>query len=70
MANEIVIQVNGETRQTAPGVSVTGLLAELGLNAGRVAIEYNLQILPKAKWEETRIAQGDRLEIVQFVGGG
>ena len=70
MANEIVIQVNGETRQTAPGLSVTGLLAELGLNAGRVAIEYNLQILPKAKWEETRIAQGDRLEIVQFVGGG
>ena len=70
MANEIVIPVNGETRQTAPGLSVTGLLAELGLNAGRVAIEYNLQILPKAKWEETRIAQGDRLEIVQFVGGG
>jgi thiamine biosynthesis protein ThiS len=70
MANEIIIQVNGETRQTAPGLSVTGLLAELGLNAGRVAIEYNLQILPKAKWEETQIVQGDKLEIVQFVGGG
>ncbi len=70
MAKEIVIQVNGETRETAAGMSVTGLLAELGLNAGRVAIEYNLQILPKAKWGETHIAQGDKLEIVQFVGGG
>jgi thiamine biosynthesis protein ThiS len=70
MAKEIVIQVNGETRETAAGMSVTGLLAELGLNAWRVAIEYNLQILPKAKWEETQIAEGDKLEIVQFVGGG
>jgi thiamine biosynthesis protein ThiS len=40
------------------------------LNTGRVAIEYNLQILPKAKWEETQVAEGDRFEIVQFVGGG
>jgi thiamine biosynthesis protein ThiS len=70
MAKEIVIQVNGERRETAAGMSVTGLLAELGLNAGRLAIEYNLQILPKAKWEQTKIADGDKLEIVQFVGGG
>jgi sulfur carrier protein len=70
MAKEIVIQLNGEPRETAAGMSVTGLLAELGLNAGRVAIEYNLQILPKAKWGATQIAQGDKLEIVQFVGGG
>jgi thiamine biosynthesis protein ThiS len=70
MENAILIQVNGEKRETAPGTTVGGLLSQLGLNAGRVAIEYNLRILPKAKWEETRVAQGDRLEIVQFVGGG
>jgi thiamine biosynthesis protein ThiS len=70
MAKEIVIHVNGESRQAASGMTVTGLLAELGLNARRVAIEYNLQILPKANWEQTQIAEGDRFEIVQFVGGG
>jgi len=70
MENRILIQVNGETRETAAGTTVAGLLAQLGLNRGRVAIEHNLQILPKAKWEETQIASGDRLEIVQFVGGG
>jgi len=52
------------------GTSVRALLDHLGLNPGRVAIEYNLEILPKTKWEETRVAPGDRLEIVQFVGGG
>jgi len=70
MAKEIHIQVNGENREAAAGLTVTGLLAELGLNAGRVAVEYNLQILPKAKWQQTQIAAGDKLEIVQFVGGG
>lgn len=70
MAQSIVIQVNGENRETAAGTNVAGLLAQLGLNTGRVAIEYNLQILPKAKWEETQVAEGDRFEIVQFVGGG
>lgn len=66
----IVVQVNGESRKMAPGTTVAGLLSQLGLNSGRVAIEYNLQILPKAKWEETEVAEGDRFEIVQFVGGG
>lgn len=70
MTDVILIQVNGETRETPAGTTVRGLLDQLGLNAGRVAIEYNLQILPKAKWEETHVAGGDKLEIVQFVGGG
>lgn len=70
MAQSIVIQVNGESRETAAGTTVAGLLSQLGLKTGRVAIEYNLQILPKAKWEETEVAEGDRFEIVQFVGGG
>ncbi len=70
MGAEIVVQVNGENRETAAGTTVYGLLEQLGLKAGRVAIEYNLQILPRSKWEETQVAAGDRVEIVQFVGGG
>ena len=64
------IEVNGESRETAAGQTISGLLAELGLSKGRVAIEYNLQILPKAQWTETQVVNGDRVEIVQFVGGG
>jgi len=70
MANEIQVHVNGESKQLPPGTSVRGVLDHLGLNPGRVAIEYNLAILPKTKWDDTRVASGDRLEIVQFVGGG
>lgn len=70
MSNAVTIQVNGGNRETSAGTTVTALLAQLGLNSGRVAIEYNLQILPKSKWDQTHIAHGDRLEIVQFVGGG
>ena len=70
MAEGIVIQVNGEAQETKPGATVLVLLEQLGLNAGRVAIEYNLRILPKAEWAETKVATGDRIEIVQFVGGG
>lgn len=70
MTNGILIHVNGESRETEAGTTVRGLLDQLGLNEGRVAIEYNLQILPRAKWAETPVAHGDKLEIVQFVGGG
>jgi thiamine biosynthesis protein ThiS len=66
----MLIQINGEPRETSPGTTVAALLSQLGLNPGRVAIERNLHILPKTKWEQTQIAPGDRFEIVQFVGGG
>lgn len=70
MESIIQIQVNGESRATPAGTTVRSLLDQLGLNPGRVAIEYNRHILAKSKWEETKVAAGDRLEIVQFVGGG
>lgn len=70
LAEPISIQVNGEKKELASSVTVRQLLEQLGLNPGRVAIEHNLQILPKEKWDETRVAAGDRFEIVQFVGGG
>jgi thiamine biosynthesis protein ThiS len=66
----ISIVVNGENRAAQPGTTVTDLLRELGLDAGRVAIERNLEILPRPKWFETTVEPGDRYEIVQFVGGG
>ncbi len=64
------IVVNGEERVSKAGDTVTDLLVALGLENGRVAIERNLTILPRADWATTRIAAGDRYEIVQFVGGG
>lgn len=70
MPEAIIIQVNGEGRETPAGTTVANLLAQIGLQSGRVAIEYNLHILPKSQWDSTQVAQGDRLEIVQFVGGG
>jgi thiamine biosynthesis protein ThiS len=70
MSNEIQIVVNGENRSVAPGATVADLLAALALPPGRVAIERNLEILPRPQWAETRLAPDDRYEIVQFVGGG
>jgi len=70
METTITISVNGENRKSHTGASVADLLRELGLDGGRVAIERNLEILPRPKWSETRVEAGDRYEIVQFVGGG
>ncbi len=70
METTISIVVNGENRGAKPGATIIDLLQELGLDSGRVAIERNLEILPRPKWTETQVAPGDRYEIVQFVGGG
>jgi len=70
MSEIISIVVNGETREAAGGATVTQLLQALGIHGGRVAIERNLKILPRTAWNETRVTDGDRYEIVQFVGGG
>jgi thiamine biosynthesis protein ThiS len=67
---ESTIQVNGETRPAITGSTVVDLLRELGLEDGRVAIERNLEILPRPQWSETKVVPGDRYEIVHFVGGG
>ena len=62
--------MNGETRRAQPDASVADLLRELGLDGGRVAIERNLEILPRPQWAQTLVERGDRYEIAQFVGGG
>ena len=70
MSETISIVVNGEARESASGANVMQLLESLGIQGGRVAIERNMQILPRAAWAETQVGAGDRFEIVQFVGGG
>jgi thiamine biosynthesis protein ThiS len=70
MSTAIMISVNGESRETKTGTTVSTLLGDLGLDAGRVAVERNLEILPRPLWPATQVAAGDCYEIVQFVGGG
>lgn len=64
------ITVNGERRAMSPGCTVARLIEELNLEASRIAVELNLEILPKSLWAVTLLAAGDRVEIVHFVGGG
>ncbi len=64
------IVLNGEPRALAPETSVAGLLKELGIDPRKVAVELNLEIVPKSTFETTALGDGDRLEIVHFIGGG
>ncbi len=64
------VAVNGEAREVAAGTTVEGLLALLALPATRVAVERNREIVRRAAYAATPLAEGDRLEIVTFVGGG
>ncbi len=64
------ILVNGESRNIEPGTSVLGLLGVLEIEPRKVAVERNLEIVPKSAYPTTILAENDRLEIVQFVGGG
>ena len=70
MSADIQIVVNGEKREVPASLDVTGLLSHLGLPTDRVAIERNLEILPRSQWSSTDVLPGDRFEIVQLVGGG
>ena len=64
------IVVNGEERLVPEGENVRSLLAVLGIEADRVAVELDRSIVRKADWDSTAIRDGSRIEIVQFVGGG
>jgi thiamine biosynthesis protein ThiS len=66
----VKIKVNGEAREVPDGLSVANLLAHLEMNTGRVAVERNLDVLPRARWGDTFVADGDSYEIVQLIGGG
>lgn len=70
MSETIEITVNGAPQSVTPEITVDALLAHLGLPRERIAVELNRRVLRKIQWGEVRLAHGDRLEIVHFVGGG
>lgn len=70
MTQQRCISVNGQSRMVASGLSVAGLLAELGLDERKVAIERNEEIVPRSTYATTDLNAGDALEIVHFIGGG
>lgn len=66
----IRITVNGDTREVPARTSVADLLDTLGLDMRKVAVERNLEIVPRSTYAATLLGPGDRLEIVHFIGGG
>ena len=64
------LTVNGEAKRVETGLTIAGLLGELGLDGRKVAVERNLEIVPKSAYAETQVQSGDKIEIVAFVGGG
>ena len=64
------IMLNGAAHQLAGEATVEALIQSLGLNPAKVAVERNLEIVPRSVYDQTKIENGDRLEIVQFIGGG
>ena len=64
------ITLNGDAFEVAGPLTVSALLAQLGIDPRRVAIEHNLVVLKRAMYEQTRLTEGDQVEIVNFVGGG
>jgi thiamine biosynthesis protein ThiS len=66
----MILEINGETRTMSPVSNVRELLQLLGVAEGRVAVELNRKIIRRGDWEKTAISNRDRVEIVQFVGGG
>jgi thiamine biosynthesis protein ThiS len=66
----MTLHINGEAREFSDGLTVAALVALLGMKGDRVAVELNLEIVPRANWETIVLQDGDKLEIVHFVGGG
>ncbi len=64
------VQINGEFRELREGQTLNELIAELALTPERLAIELNRQVVRRAQWTEIVLREGDRIEIVHFVGGG
>ncbi len=66
----MMVKINGDPREIPDGLTVTALLDYLKMRGDRVAIERNLDILPRTLWNETQVQPNDSFEIVHFVGGG
>ena len=66
----MTLEINGEARTISPVSNVRELLEALGISGSRVAVELNRKIIRRRDWESTPVSNLDRVEIVQFVGGG
>jgi thiamine biosynthesis protein ThiS len=66
----VQIQINGESRTTPPDTTIADLLRELEIRSERVAVELNLEILDRSDFGQRRLKEGDRIEILSFIGGG
>jgi thiamine biosynthesis protein ThiS len=66
----MTLRLNGESRPVPESLSLGDLVRSLALDVGRIAVERNGAIVPRATYDQTPLAEGDRIEIVQFVGGG
>ena len=66
----IQVRINGEHRRVAEGISISELVSELGFDPVRVAVERNLEVVPRSTLGNVKVEDGDDFEIVRFVGGG
>ena len=66
----VQVRINGEHRRVAEGISISDLVSELGFDPVRVAVERNLEVVPRSTLGEVKVENGDDFEIVRFVGGG
>jgi thiamine biosynthesis protein ThiS len=64
------LQINGEEKSFDAPLSLASLVESMGMKPDRVAVELNRAIVPRDRWSQTSLADGDRLEVVHFVGGG
>jgi len=69
MSEHISIQLNGE-RQTVSSRTLADLVTEMGLEKRMIAIERNLEVVPKSQYDVTSLQEGDRIELVHMIGGG
>ena len=67
---ELMLRINGAVRRFEPPLTVAGLVGRLGVEGRRVAIERNGEIVPRSRYGDVLLADGDRLEVVVAVGGG
>ena len=66
----INVTINGEPKTTREGITIAAMLESLGINPIRVAVERNLEIVPRSTLADVAVEEGDQYEIVHFVGGG
>ena len=64
------VELNGEPQELAEGTTLSTLIEQLSLAPERVAVELNREVVRRADWPAARLSDGDRVEIVHFVGGG